>query len=60
MKIIREVRNVLDGKHTVREEEKSAEKTPQVAGGFRETESRIVKKLMDLGLAVPQQSKKKA
>ena len=58
MKIIREVRNVLDGRYTVREDDEKRKTPVAVAGGFRETESRVVKKLMDLGLAIPSKEKK--
>ena len=52
MKIIREVRNVLDGKYTVREEERK--QNTGTGGGFREGESRVVRKLLEAGLAIPQ------
>ncbi|MBC7808571.1 MAG: hypothetical protein H7145_20755 [Akkermansiaceae bacterium] len=52
MKIIREVRNVLDGKYTVRDEERKQNTGAGV--GFREGESRVVRKLLEAGLAIPQ------
>ena len=55
MKIIREVRNVLDGKYTVRDTDEERKRSTGATGvGFRETESRVVRKLLDAGLAIPQ------
>lgn len=54
MKIIRQVRNVLDGKYTVREADEERKPETSTGSGFREGESRVVKKLIDAGLLIPQ------
>ncbi|MBC8134862.1 MAG: hypothetical protein H8F28_03130 [Fibrella sp.] len=59
MKIIREVRNVLDGKYTVRDSEEERKRSTGAGSGFREGESRVVRKLLEAGLAIPQNSEAK-
>lgn len=52
MGIIREVRNILDGPYRILEEDnKTKKKSSEVGASFREGESRVVRKLIDLGLA---------
>ena len=54
-KMMRQVRNVWDGKYTIiGSADDKAEREPRAAGGLRETDSRVVKKLLDVGLAFPQ------
>jgi len=55
MRIIREVRNVLDGPYRALEDNDRAEKK-KAAANFRGEESRVVRKLLDLGLAIPKKS----
>ncbi len=59
MRIIREIRNVLDGEYTVRDADEKRERNTDAAGrfresGFREGESRVIRRLLDAGLAIPQ------
>ena len=59
MKIIREVQNVIDGKYKIREKDTESQKPLSVTPGFREDESQVVRKLLDLGLALPKQKQAK-
>ncbi len=56
MRIIREVRNALDGPYKMwgGRDEKDDKKKDTAGSGFREGESRIVRKLLELGLAIPE------
>ena len=60
MKIIREVRNVLDGKYTVRDNEDERKRDTNVTSGIVGGESRVVRKLIDAGLLIPQNGGAKA
>ena len=58
MKIIREVRNAIDGKYRVtvpdEPDEKRERQAAVIPAGFRETESRVVRVLQDAGLILSQ------
>ncbi len=58
MKIIREARNILDGKYTIREDRKKRETETPAPSGFVGGESRVVRRLLELGLALPQGEKR--
>lgn len=60
MKIIREVRNVLDGKYTIRETDEERKRETNVGSGIVGGESRVVRKLIDAGLLIPQNGEAKA
>jgi hypothetical protein len=60
MKIIREVRNVLDGKYTIRESDEERKHRTDARDGFLGGESRVVRKLLEAGLAIPQSSEAKS
>lgn len=61
MRIIRELRNVLDGPYRILDgqEDKDEKKRGQAGAGFSEGESRVVRKLIDIGLVVPQKDSAK-
>ncbi len=53
-KMMRQVQNVWDGKYTIIGGADEDKREPRAAGGLRETDSRVVKKLLEIGLAIPQ------
>lgn len=60
LKIIREVRNVLDGKYTIRDSEEERKQSMPTGNGIVAGESRVVRKLIEAGLAIPQNGEAKA
>ena len=59
MKIVREVQNAIDGKYTiVRDKNRKPNRETTGTTGFRETESRVVRKFSEWGLAIPQADEK--
>lgn len=60
LKIIREVRNVLDGKYTIRDSDEERKQNTTAASGIVAGESRVVRKLIEAGLAIPQNGEAKA
>ncbi|MBC8142098.1 MAG: hypothetical protein H7Y38_11735 [Armatimonadetes bacterium] len=59
--MMRQVQNAWDGKYViVGGSDNKTDRESKPTGGFRETESRVVKRLVDMGLAIPQTGTEKS